>query len=159
MASGARRELRERYRMSSESSALSIRDAMANLRKVLQEYVYRCRSEAELQAQVVHVISQRLSAWHVDTEVRQGAGRFDIALNGPWSSGNYDPARPRGLLVLELKVKSSAAKVEAQAQRYALMPEVSAVVVVTTSSRLASQLSDAETMGGKPFGVVALRSS
>ncbi len=73
----------------------------------------------------------------------------------------------RGLrLVLELKVAGTAEAAERQAQRYAQDGGVDAVVVVTSSQRLARQLmapGDAKQaslneLGGKPFAVIALRS-
>ncbi|MDB4957616.1 MAG: hypothetical protein JWO36_5185, partial [Myxococcales bacterium] len=62
-------------------------------------------------------------------------------------------------LVLELKVKGSAPAVERQAQRYALTDGVDAVAIVTTSQRLARELLrvGGETLGGKPFAVITLR--
>jgi hypothetical protein len=65
-----------------------------------------------------------------------------------------------GRVVLELKLAASAPAVERQAQRYAGAPDVDAVVVVTTSQRLAHEprRAGATELGGKPFGVIALRS-
>jgi hypothetical protein len=62
--------------------------------------------------------------------------------------------------VLELKLAASAPAVERQAQRYAAAADVDAVVVVTTSQRLAHELrrAGADKLGGKQFGVIALRS-
>lgn len=136
----------------------TVAGAIASIRAALAGYVFRARSEADLQAQVVSVLVCKMQHVTIDTEVRSGSGRYDIALRGVWSDAVPDRA---GLLVLELKVKSSATAVERQALRYAQMGDVAAVVVVTTSLRLAAQLaaSGGPTLGGKPFAVIALRSS
>jgi hypothetical protein len=68
-------------------------------------------------------------------------------------------------LVLELKVTGSAEAAERQAQRYAQDEGVDAVVVVTSSQKLARQLmapgdvgqAPLNALGGKPFAVIALR--
>lgn len=148
---------------------VTLTDTITRIRSALSDYVYRCRSESELQAQVVGVLGERMPEVHVDTEVRKGNGRFDVVLRGDWGVPRFVAASDQwsdgavrgnaGLLVLELKVKSSAAAVERQAQRYALIDDVCAVIVVTTSRRLASELSSEPTLGGKPFAVIALRSS
>lgn len=132
--------------------------AISSIRSALSGYVFRVRSEAELQDQVVDVLRRALgsdvgvSEVHVDTEVRKDGGRFDVVVQ----------FLPRGqgvqTVVLELKLKASVSAVERQAQRYALMPDVDAVVVVTTSSRLAGQLTG-DSLGGKPFAVIALRTT
>lgn len=135
------------------------RHVTPRIREALSGYLFRARSEAELQAQVVSVLSTKLPShlYQVATEVRKGGGRFDIALKVAWDE---DPCRWRryGLVVLELKMRAPVASVERQAQRYALMEDVDAVLVVTTSHRLASQLTG-DTLGGKPFGVIAVRTS
>lgn len=139
-----------------------IRATIAEVRSALAGYVFRVRSEAELQAQVVTVLSERMPHVTLDTEVRNGAGRFDIALCVLMQDQGAIIALDRtGLIVLELKVKSSAAAVERQAQRYAKMEGVDAVLVVTTSQRLAIQLADYPypTLCGKPFGAIAVRAS
>jgi hypothetical protein len=144
------------------SIAERIQATIAEVRAALAGYVFRVRSEAELQAQVVTALSERMPHVTLDTEVRNGAGRFDILLgvmiNG--HAGIVELERT-GLIVLELKVKSSAAAVERQAQRYAKMEGVDAVLVVTTSQRLAIQLADYPypTLCGKPFGAIAVRTS
>jgi hypothetical protein len=108
-------------------------------------------NEAALQAEVASVLRAGLPGLLVSCEVRVSHGRYDIL---------FSFARR---LVLELKVQGVASDVERQAQRYAMMPRVDGVMVVTTSQRLARQLlqcaaADQPTMlGGKPFDVVALR--
>lgn len=110
----------------------------------LGRYQFRPKDEAELQRQVAAVL--RDAGITVELEVRSGAGRYDLLLPGG--------------LVVELKVRGSAAEVDRQAQRYAAADGVSAVVVATTSSRLAFELRrpGATTLGGKPFRVIHLRS-
>lgn len=130
-----------------------IAEAITSIRTALAGYTFRVRSEAELQVQVVAVLTERLPHVTIDTEVRSGAGRFDVALLVDRKDGHS------GLIVLELKVKSSAAAVERQAQRYALMCEVDAVFVVTTSQRLRHDLEGWHQLGGKPFGAIAVRTS
>lgn len=128
-----------------------IATAIAAIRSALADYVFRVRSEAELQDQV----SVALTAAGIEhaREYPAGGGRFDIFC--------------AGFVVLELKLKGSAAAVERQAQRYALLPNVDAVLVVTTSRRLEAGLMNPgdvgqaplSTLGGKPFHVIALRTS
>lgn len=139
-----------------------VQATISEVRSALAGYVFRVRSEAELQAQVVTVLSERMPHVSLDTEVRNGAGRFDIALRVvPHDHGAILAVEHSSLIVLELKVKSSAAAVERQAQRYAKMEGVDAVLVVTTSQRLAIQLADYPypTLCGKPFGAIAVRTS
>lgn len=141
------------------STADPIATAIDAIRGALAGYVFRVRSEAELQAQVFDVVCQCAGTkadgeWFlpgavITREVKAPGSRFDILVQ------TY-----HARIVLELKLKASAASVERQAQRYALMPDVDAVVVVTTSRRLAAQLTSSEvTLGGKPFHVIPLRTS
>lgn len=134
--------------------------AIASIRTALLGYVFRVRSEAELQRQVVEALNAKIPGCHVDTEVHDASGRFDVRV------------RISGVVVvLELKIRCSAASVERQAQRYAMTYGVDAVMVVTTSRRLESLLRvrgeqetgavprGVMTLGGKPFSVLALRTT
>lgn len=122
----------------------------AELTALLGRYVFRAASEQQLQDQVAGILAG--AGLQVDREVRvnSGANRYDLLVTIPGV----------GRVVLELKLHASAPGVERQAQRYAAAPEVDAVMVVTTSSRLANELRRAgcSELGGKPFGVIALRS-
>lgn len=120
-------------------------ETISAIRKALSGYVFRVRDEAELQ----DLVSEILTLAELDhrREAIAPGGRFDILVAGG--------------VVLELKRQAAASAVERQAQRYALVPDVKAVLVVTTSSRLAHQLADYpySTLGGKPFGAIALRTT
>lgn len=124
--------------------------ALAGLSELLGQYAFRPAHERQLQDQVAEVLSH--AGLSLEREVRAGGGadRYDllVALSGV------------GQVVLELKLAASAPAVERQAQRYTASPDVDAVVVVTTSQRLAHELrrAGATELGGKPFGVIALRS-
>jgi hypothetical protein len=123
--------------------------AIVGLAQLLGQYAFRPASEAQLQDQVAEVLVRAGLA--VDREVRAGdRDRYDLLVAPPGA----------GRIVLELKLHASAPAVERQAQRYAAAPDVDAVVVVTTSQRLAHELrrAGATELGGKPFGVIALRS-
>lgn len=135
-----------------EDARASVRDLSASIeriRDVLARYTFTPQREADLQAQVSDALA---SVMVVDREVIAKRGRYDILVrhNG-WR------------IVLELKLAASAPAVERQAQRYALSDGIDAVVVVTTSNRLARELErpgealGVETLGGKPFAVIALR--
>lgn len=148
-----------------------ITKALDNIRSTLAGYVFRVRSEAELQGQVRALLEQRFGGYPttpdalveceaiIEEEVRVPGGRFDVSL--------VFQGERAVRIVLELKLNGSVSEVERQAQRYALMPAVDAVMVVTTSSRLAANLMapgdvgqpPLPTLGGKPFGVIALRTS
>lgn len=137
----------------------SITTAIASIRTALAGYTFRVRSEAELQVQVVAALTAQLPKSHIETEVMRGSGRFDVVLKLGWDDSPMRWCR-YVTIVLELKVKSSAAAVERQAQRYALMDDVDAVLVVTTSSRLAIDLAwHGDSLGGKPFGAISVRTS
>jgi len=121
-------------------------DVLDYLRGLLAAYAFTPLHEADLQDQVATVLNA--AGVDVDREVLTARGRYDLLV------------RARGVsVVLELKVTGSAPSVERQAQRYALTPGVEAVAVVTTSNRLARELVRAggESLGGKPFAVIALR--
>ena len=124
--------------------------ALQFLRFVLCRYVFAPTNEADLQAQVATALTA--AGVEVDREVIAERGRYDLLV------------RTRGeCVVLELKVSGSAPAVERQAQRYALTDGIDAVAVVTTSARLARELErpgealGVDTLGGKPFAVIALR--
>lgn len=126
-------------------------DALRELRLLLDRYRFVASGEADLQRQVVDVLRAD-PRFEIAEEVIVDRGRYDIL------------ARIGGLaIVLELKIRGAAAAVERQAQRYAKMPDVDAVAVVTTSARLAAALlapSGAvppNTLGGKPFRAFTLR--
>ena len=110
--------------------------------------MFLLQSEAQLQDKVASAIAYVDPKIWIEREVRAGNGRYDILCQRDGAS-----------VVLELKLHASPASVERQAQRYALRPEVDAVGVVTTSRRLAHGLGTAEMLGGKPFFVVALRTT
>ena len=116
------------------------------IRSALIQRIYRAVSEAQLQDQISRVLT--FEGFEHHREVIAGSGRYDILV---------------GRIVIELKVKGSANTVERQAMRYAQMPEVDAVVVVTTSQRLAASLTGhtgtANMLGGKPFHVITLRTT
>lgn len=120
--------------------------AVARVRRALDRYRFRAVDEHDLQRQVAECLADDQSI-ELAREVIAERGRYDIFVR-------CDGAR----LVLELKVKGSAAEVERQAQRYAMTEGVDAVLLVTTSRRLAAQLrAGGPTLGGKPFEVIALR--
>lgn len=123
-------------------------NAYAEIRDILDQYIWRSNDERHLQSQMAEVLS-RDRRMTVTCEVRTAHGRYDILVH-------YGSAR----VVLELKVKGSAAAVERQAQRYAL-DDVDMVVIVTTSNRLAHGLLEVggDKLGGKPFRVITVRTS
>lgn len=116
---------------------------LKQMRTVLDAHAFPSNNEAELQAMVLHVLEVAL--YDCVRELAAERGRYDVHVTHDGFA-----------IVLELKVKGSAGAVERQAQRYALTEGVDAVVLVTTSNRLAAQLR-AGTLGGKPFTVIALR--
>lgn len=122
---------------------------LADLAKLLDGFTFKPTSERQLQDHVADVLVR--SGLTVDREVRASArDRYDLLVALPGV----------GRVVLELKLAASAPAVERQAQRYAASSDIDAVVVVTTSQRLAHELrrAGADQLGGKPFGVIALRS-
>jgi hypothetical protein len=122
-----------------------VTEALDAIGRTLARYTFAPMDEAALQVAVANVLTDAGIA--VDREVIAERGRYD------------NHATTLGLrVVLELKVAGSAPAVERQAQRYALTDGVDAVMVVTTSNRLANELiRPGDTLGGKPFGVIALR--
>ena len=122
---------------------------MEFLSVLLGRYVFRPVDERQLQDQLASVIESH--GWKVQREVRVEGGRYDLLVDLLGKDGVMRT-------VLELKLAAPASAVERQAQRYALEQDVDAVVVITTSARLARDLVHAgDTIGGKPFGVIALR--
>src|SRR5690349_598371 len=121
-------------------------DAIGAIRDVLGQYAFAPTNEADLQLQIANVLG--VHGIEVDREVIAERGRYDLLVR-----------LTRARVVLELKVTGSAPAVERQAQKYALTDGVDAVAVVTTSNRLAHALQrpDGNTLGGKPFAVIALR--
>jgi hypothetical protein len=124
--------------------------AIAMIRAALADYTFRARDEAELQDQVAAALAKQAPSVWIDREVGVPGGRLDILAH----VGGVNVA-------LELKLYAPAAATERQAQRYANLPDIDAVLVVTTSARLAHKIDDYPypTLGGKPFGVIALRTS
>lgn len=121
--------------------------AFCSIASALSTHVYRVTSEADLQRQVQDVLTVALGTRPL-SEVPTLAGRYDLLVNH------------QGIkVVLELKLKSAPAPVERQAQRYAKMPDVDGVMVVTTSVRLAAGLRGSQALGGKPFMAVSVRTT
>lgn len=140
------------------------------IRRTLGDHRFRVRNEADMQEQVARVLGGVPHFAEVSREVIASSGRYDLMVvsRNPISFEELEDGcggvehiphmgRPT-TVVLELKVRAGAAAVERQAQRYAMTHGVDGVMVVTSSQRLAHQLGDMKTLGGKPFGVVALRS-
>lgn len=124
------------------------RKLMDTLTKELETWAFTPGSEAHLQRSLLRLFESgdRPNLFgKVRSEVIAERGRYDILIKNELV-----------VLVLELKVHGSAAAVERQAQRYALTPSVDGVMVITTSNRLAAQIKPGE-LGGKPFGVVVVR--
>lgn len=121
--------------------------AIEGLAELLGRYAFKPTNERQMQEQVAEVLER--AGLTVDREVRACArDRYDLLVALPGAAR----------VVLELKLAASAPAVERQAQRYAAAPDVDAVVVVTTSHRLAHELRrGGEQLGGKPFAVIALR--
>jgi hypothetical protein len=109
----------------------------------LARFAFIVRDEEQLQVQVTKVLAD--AGFGVEREVIAERGRYDILVSGLGFK-----------LVLELKIKGSAAAAERQAQRYAMTDGVDAVAIVTLSQRLAAQIKPGQ-LGGKPFDVVTLR--
>lgn len=137
--------------------------AIDKIRRILSDYTFRAIDERDLAVQVGEVL-QRTEGLHVRREVTGAQGRYDLLVEVSREEGLVPPPVVR--LVLELKVSGTAEAVERQAQRYARDEEVDAVVLVTSSRRLALEilragafvlLEGVECLGGKPFSVIALR--
>ena len=151
----------------SQAKAAVMAGVIAEVRAVLATCVFHANGEADLQSQVAAVL-ETCGHFRISREVRVVAvrGRYDILVEvlgvdrGP---PGQRVAPHHGLrLVLELKVGGTAEAAERQAQRYAKDEDVDAVVVVTSSQRLARRLmapgEGGQALGGKPFAVIALRS-
>lgn len=137
--------------------------AIAEVRTILSDYTFRAVDEHDLSVQVTAIL-QDTAHFHVRREVAGPHGRYDILIE-VIGNGADDPSR-RIRLVLELKVSGTAEAAERQAQRYTRDDGIDAVAVVTSSRRLAleilrggayARLEGVECLGGKPFGVIALR--
>lgn len=128
---------------------------MDSIALTLGRYVFRPATEHALQAQVADILTHDLATNNltITREVATPGGRYDILVT-------IDTGRAPLNIVLELKLSASAPAVERQASRYAASTDVSAVMVVTTSQRLANELRRAgsDQLGDKPFVVFALRS-
>jgi hypothetical protein len=135
----------------------AVQSVIADVRAALSLYVFRVTSEASLKDQVTLALNAQQPTWTIRSEVTSKAGRYDLLVTVP--SG------PR--VVLELKLRGGVAAVERQAQRYAKMSDIDAVIVVTTSQRLAAGLNapgdlgqpPLPELGGKPFHVIAVRTT
>lgn len=159
---------------------MTVPEIITAIRTALAPYVFRVRTEAQLQDQVTLALATAYPGWRISCEVASKAGRYDLLVRVPWPEVNHanwclglredtgacdcgegaEEDRDRGIrIVLELKLHSAPAPVERQAQRYAKMEDVDAVCVVTTSRRLAFGLGGMATLGGKPFAVVAVRTT
>lgn len=128
----------------------AITEVLQRIRSACTAYVFRCSREVDLQEQVATALGY--GSITTRREVIAEHGRYDLLVEQPHATG---PIR----VVLELKMKGSAAAVERQAQRYAMTDDVDAVVIVTTSARLAHSLSNGGQgeLGGKMFRTIVLR--
>jgi hypothetical protein len=136
--------------------------AINEVRSTLETYIFRATCEADLQSQVAAVL-ETCGHFRVSREVRVVAvrGRYDILVEVlEVDRGSPGADQLRGIrLVLELKVAGTAEAAERQAQRYAQDEGVDAVMVVTSSQKLGRWLIEGgNTLGGKPFAVLTLRS-
>jgi len=137
------------------------------LRPKLRPFYTGANDEADLQSQVAAVL-ETCGHFRISREVRviEVRGRYDILVE-VLGVGRGSPVQLHGpRLVLELKIGGTAEAAERQAQRYAQDKDVDAVVVVTSSQKLARWLMATveggkealNELGGKPFSVIALRS-
>jgi hypothetical protein len=130
---------------------MRVAPAIAAIRRALDRRVFLAFNETSIEAQVAAALAEDEPAAFIERQHRSAAGRYDIFATLYLST-----------VVLELKLHAPVAAVERQAQRYALMPDVDAVGVVTTSRRLAAGLmgpSGESMLGGKPLFVIALRTT
>jgi hypothetical protein len=114
----------------------------------LSLYTWPAGREDDLQRALAAKLANR---FRVSREVRLSrAGVIDIVIWSPMLEV---------CVGLEAKVgkRWSVADVERQAQRYALAPDLAGVAVITTTSRLVTSLRSLETLGGKPFRAILLR--
>lgn len=133
--------------------------AIAALREILGKYKFSADSEATVQRQVLEILPRWTGVTVIGSEVIVDCGRFDVLVD-------FEHEHKKTRIALELKVRGTVGAVEEQAQRYARNDGVDAVVVVTTSSKLARELAVDmsssfvhQTLGGKPFGVIHLRTA
>lgn len=96
--------------------------------------------EAAFQEGVAAALAARGVAFTREFALSAGRGRIDFYL-------------PDDRIGLELKVQGSPSDVARQLQRYALAPEIDALVLVTARARLGAL---PPTIGGKPLAVAAL---
>ncbi len=136
----------------------AVRHLMNVITQNLMRYTFTAPHEADLQRQVFDALALIVSGTGLQParEIVTGGGKYDITLIDVMNEARVDRLVRPAQLVLELKLKASASEVERQAQRYAKQPEVDAVMVVSTSLVLLSKLVSG-TLGGKPFGIIALR--
>lgn len=129
-------------------------EIFADVRRWLEAYAFRVNNESELQAQVTEVLESHAGDLRIQREVIAERGRYDILVERTVQGETQR-------VVLELKVTGIAEAVERQAQRYALTNGIDAVAVVTTSQRLARQITQggSSMLGGKPFTVISLRTT
>jgi hypothetical protein len=138
---------------------MTVDEGLAWLRRFLSTYAWRGTTEKQLQEQMHEVLSaakdRGVEALREYQLTIGGQHRVDflVKLQRPEDAGLGPPCR----IALELKIQGSANEVERQAQRYALQADVDAVLVATTKNTLAAKLRGLATLGGKPYGVVALR--
>lgn len=138
--------------MSEAARAEAVDRALAAIREALAGYKFVVPNERTLQREVMLVLA-RDGRIRAEREVRGDHGSFDVRV------AFVEEGRPAAVVVIELKLRSPAAAVERQAQRYAKVDGVDAVVVATTSRRLQAALLALRfhMLGGKPFRALALR--
>lgn len=127
--------------MTPQEDAGAIAKVITEVRSILATYVFHANDEADLQSQVVAVL-ETCGHFRVSREVRvvEVRGRYDILVE-VLGIDRGSPVQLHGLrLVLELKIGGTAEAAERQAQRYAQDKDVNAVVVVTSSQKLARWL-------------------
>lgn len=135
--------------------------ALQKVRDVLSKFTFAGYNEEQIQRQVLLSLGMAKSFGEdaievLGSEVVVDGGRFDILVD-------VTVGKAVIRIVLELKVKGTAAAAERQSQRYAQADGIDAVALLTTSSKLARDLAIGQeaavhqTLGGKPFGVIYLR--
>lgn len=130
--------------MNIETAGRDINSTLSHIGAILGGYIFRVNDECHLQSMVIRALQKH--TFVVQREViADRRTRFDLLVKLDDFS-----------IVIELKIRGSSSAVERQAQRYAMIENVDAVCVVTTSARLAHRL-PTDTLGGKPFRAMALR--
>ncbi len=125
------------------AAPLSVFDPVVS---VLNVRTWRAINEEDLHGQI-EIVLRATPGLTTGREVRTKHSRYDLLVD-------CDGHR----IVVEIKVTGSPGAVTAQVQRYAQAPDVTAVLLVTTSSRLARAVSvGGYTLAGKPFRALALR--